>query len=175
MDINGGTGVVTINNEPNFDLRRTISISLWFRVDNFSDEWMPIFSKMDSGGSVNSRAYSVWINRTQRNVHIASADAVGQETVGTLANTVSSGAWHHYVGVIDRESGTLAAYIDNAPPRSGTVRSSDAVDNAFPVRIGGNFPASYPQAFDGLIDDVRIYDGVLSAGDVARLYNGGRE
>ena len=175
LDINGGTGVVTINNEPNFDLRRTISISLWFRVDNFSDEWMPIVSKMDNGGSVTSRAYSVWVNRTQRNVHLASADAAGQETVNTLANSVSPGVWHHYVGVIDRESGTLAAYIDNAPPRNGTVRSSDAVDNTFSVRIGGSFPVLYPQAFDGLIDDVRIYDGALAATDVARLYNGGRE
>ena len=39
------------------------------------------------------------------------------------------------------------------------------------MKVGGSF-GSYG-VFDGTIDDVRIYDDVLTASDVASLYNGG--
>jgi len=76
--------------------------------------------------------------------------------------------WHHLVGVADTTNG-MKFYID------GVSRGTDAdtgglnIDNDFIIggRIGGD------QVFDGIIDEVRVYNRALSAADVTELFNAG--
>jgi len=79
--------------------------------------------------------------------------------------TVNDGLWHHIVAV--RTSSTDGEiYIDGslAGSGSGPARSLNNV----PVWIGRAF--TVPAYFNGLIDDVRIYDTALSAEEIRQLY-----
>lgn len=50
--------------------------------------------------------------------------------------------------------------------------TNNAADDGFNIgQIGSHFAGFY---FNGLIDDVRIYNRVLSADEIKRLYNMGR-
>ncbi len=87
---------------------------------------------------------------------------------GTTCTAPSNGAWHN---VMATESGTqVAIYIDGVKCNGGT---GDAIGNASRnIDIGKHDLNGY--YFTGQIDDVRIYNRALSAGEVKQLYNSAR-
>ncbi len=92
-------------------------------------------------------------------------------------NTVNNGAWHQVVYVMDEMNG-LKAYIDGVLDVSSTAPTGNcgvgcsgfnwAVEYWIGRSAGCRFSADY---FVGLIDDVRLYDHVLSPTAVLQLYN----
>lgn len=175
--------VVTVNHSASLEIPRQVSISFWFNVEAFSSAtWTPLVSKMNDGAAVESRSYSVWLNNTDRSIHLTSSDDTGgaQWCANTPSGSISTGSWHHYVGVIDREAGVIIPYIDGVerfaviPSCNGSVSTSDDNDrNTQPVRLGGLFGAF--SVFNGQLDDVRIYEGVLSSSEVTALFAAGRQ
>jgi len=82
---------------------------------------------------------------------------------------LATSAWHHVVGVYDAR-GRMRLYLDGkklgeAPGRPDT-------------RCGGSFYIARSldgtKAFTGMIDDIAVFRAVLTAGDVAWLYNKGK-
>lgn len=94
---------------------------------------------------------------------------------GAVSTTnIADGNWHHVVGTRP-SSGVYHIYVDgllsgntNKTVGSGCQESSA---NASGKWLIGNGPAWSFSAFNGLIDDVRIYSRVLSASEVKQLYN----
>ncbi len=88
------------------------------------------------------------------------------------SSRVNSGAvlgnddrWHHIVGL--RNLGTTYLFIDGREIASGS--NTGNADSSGYLGIG-RFGVGASFLFDGLIDDVRIYNGALTADDVAELY-----
>lgn len=77
--------------------------------------------------------------------------------------------WHHYAGTYEVESRTIKMYLDGVEVCSVDA-SVDMADGTLVVTTTGvqlgRWQSSGPTMF-GAIDDVRIYDQVLSADDVA--------
>lgn len=186
LRFDGTNDVVSVANNSSLDLTKQVSISLWLNVTAFPTGafvWAPLVSKMNDNGCVNSRTYSVWLNGVEKDIHLASYDSSGgqQRTLNTNVNSISTGSWYHYVGVIDRVSGAMTSYINGVESGGSTsFPPVDAITNSNPVRIGGLFNGavcgdpSYTD-FNGLIDDVRIYRGALSQEMVSDLYTAGRQ
>ncbi len=79
--------------------------------------------------------------------------------------------WYHLVGVFDRDGDVGRVYIDGSKEAEGAM-VTDPLSNDATTKIGcRNDTSDY--AFDGVIDDVRIYDRALSAEEVEQLYGGG--
>ena len=85
----------------------------------------------------------------------------GGSNLATSAGAVNDGKWH-YVCFTKNSSQAVTLFIDGVTDGTGT--DSNAFSNAT-TRIGG-----VAQYYGGLIDDVRIYNRALSAGEVAQLY-----
>jgi hypothetical protein len=93
--------------------------------------------------------------------------------VASTAETTSGGydndAWHHVVGVIDRPGGSIKLYID------GVLRDTETGVNNTLAAADGNFIIGAWQDttnnFDGLIDEVKIFDYAMSDKDVSREYS----
>jgi hypothetical protein len=93
------------------------------------------------------------------------------------AAVVNDGGWHHLAYVLDPTNG-IRGYVDGVLDTSSTSPTSNCgvgcsgFDWATEYWIGrsGNcrFAADY---FNGLIDEVRLYDHVLSPTAVAQLFN----
>ena len=66
----------------------------------------------------------------------------------------------------------MRIYLDGAEVASVAKSGTLATDPAVPVAIGNQPPMAPSAPFDGLIDDVRIYSGFLSAADIALLASG---
>jgi hypothetical protein len=78
--------------------------------------------------------------------------------------------WYHVVAVYSN-SKTAYVYVNGALKNSGNEATLDW-DSGAKFRIGRPFDNTY--YFDGIIDDVRVYNRALSADEVKRLYNMGR-
>jgi hypothetical protein len=89
-------------------------------------------------------------------------DGAGAQ-VDDNSTKVLTGSWHHVL--ITNDDTTATYYVDGI--KTGTSAAGIDTDNNTDFRIGYD-GTNY---FDGLIDDVRVYNYVLNATQVKTLYN----
>ena len=87
---------------------------------------------------------------------------------GIRGSDLNSGQWHHVAYTSDAISGESLLYID------GVLQSAQTGTNTFPTsfsnfEIGRLGRSSPTDAFAGSIDELRIYDTVLSANEISSL------
>ncbi|MHC4110088.1 MAG: LamG domain-containing protein [Planctomycetota bacterium] len=89
----------------------------------------------------------------------------------TYTNVLTTNAWYHIAGT--REENDVNIYVNGVSgmPGSGTIGaiSSDNLKIGA-LRFGGNPISNH---FDGVIDDVHIYNRALTAGEIWELYQEG--
>ena len=78
---------------------------------------------------------------------------------------MTASTWHHVV--VTNNDSTVTYYVDGL--QTGTDSSGIGADNATSLYIGYD-GTNY---FDGLIDDVRIFNYPLSANQVKQVFTGG--
>jgi hypothetical protein len=90
-----------------------------------------------------------------------------------LSATVSLNAWHMLTITYDPSgSGTERFYVDGVLSSSGTGTFSPSTTSVFfTTYIAGAKPSGVNSFLTGKIDEVRAYNRLLSAGEVALLYN----
>jgi len=81
------------------------------------------------------------------------------------------GRWYHIAAAYDTTNDAYAVYIDGVPHKSGTYPTALAVPAANLLSLGTRTGST--DYFDGVLDDVRIYDKFLSAAEIAELGAGG--
>lgn len=90
---------------------------------------------------------------------------VGDTTLASSVN-INDGQWHHLAATRSNTSGAIAVYVDGVPSGSGTgptgSRTLPASLRIGSLQTGNNF-------LNGTLDDVRLYDRVLSETEVAAL------
>ena len=95
------------------------------------------------------------------------------------SNTAITNTNFHYIAITFDRDGLARFYLDRAPDGTADISSMNSLDitnnaaeDGFNIgQIGSHLARFY---FNGLIDDVRIYNRVLSADEINRLYNMGR-
>jgi hypothetical protein len=88
----------------------------------------------------------------------------------TATVNVADGQWHHLVHTYGDAIGGQRLYLDGLLQAEGTKAQSD-FDWQERVHFGWSVDAA--EAYlDGMLDDARIYDGVLSPAEVAWLAGG---
>lgn len=145
-----------------------LSISAWFRVDAFDTGWQALLGK---GEGANYR-----IARQGGDTNMMAYAGGGTDLRG--GPDVADGAWHHIVATTEN-GGLTAYYIDgtlvedlstrNPGQAAGIVdeRSSDPVS----LHIGANAGAA-GREWEGGIDDVAIWNRVLTQGEITSLSQG---
>ena len=93
----------------------------------------------------------------------------GGEGSNFVYSSVSENTWHHIVVV--RDGANTLYYVDNnlvGTGKSGTVASGGSPNPDFVIGTGREL---INQFFDGVIDDIKIYDCALGAFEIDQLYN----
>jgi hypothetical protein len=95
--------------------------------------------------------------------------------------TVNDGNWHH-VAVTFANDGTpditeAKLYIDGTVETTFTASASRTVNTTATgdATIGADIPSAQNRYFLGAIDEPRIYNRALSAGEILALYNAGNQ
>lgn len=86
-----------------------------------------------------------------------------------LSTTTNTGEWYHLCGVYDGTAGKLSLYLNGQSDTTPVDHSGGIYDTGYSFRIGDNGQLQDP--FTGLIDDVRVYNRVLTAQEIQDTYN----
>jgi len=93
--------------------------------------------------------------------------ASGDTTVASSVN-INDGTWHHLAATRNNTSGEMKVYVDGVLSGSGTgptgSRSWPTVLRIGGLQTGGNY-------LNGTLDDVRLYDRILTTNETAALIN----
>lgn len=146
----------------------------WWMVDNY-DSWCTI---LDKSAESSSRGYNILLRPSSEDSPLrfriggwqAYGDWGGECRVPQGA--YSDGTWVHVACTYDSATDTATIYINGEVaengsynPKVGAASHCDGVNNPDEVLyIGGGF-----ERFEGLVDDVRIYDRVLSENEIVAI------
>ena len=86
---------------------------------------------------------------------------------------INTGEWTHAAVTYKESADEVKIYIDGQLSESTTSHTIDmCTTNTEVIQIGGH--SGTTRWFDGRIDDVRIYDRVLTTAEISNLANGNR-
>lgn len=151
------------------------SIALWMYTPAGSlNDRMVTVSNGSSGGS--SR-FGILVNGGGLvSSQFRSLDADALQTVISV-NTLDTGKWHHIAVTVDYSTATVVMYIDGVPvsttgtPAFGSSSTSDTSPAEVSIGMHGNLTS---EPLQGKVDDLRIYNRVLSQKEVTQLYQYGK-
>jgi hypothetical protein len=155
----------------NFGDATDFSVALWIKTTGWQNDAAIISNKdWDSGSNTG------WViagegggsGSWQWNYSGATGGRADYDPPGP---TLSDGQWHHLCVTHDRD-GMAKFYVDGAYQDERDIsNSTGTIDAGYPTVIGtdGAEGTVWAYWFMGLIDDVRIYDRVLTAAEVPYL------
>ncbi|MEK7531343.1 MAG: LamG domain-containing protein, partial [Patescibacteria group bacterium] len=143
------------------------AISVWIKFKGYVSQGSTFNSAVGKESTTNT-GYGIITDANNVIYFNALSDGSAANMARTAANQ-NDNKWHHYIG--QRVSGLLTLYKDGVRQTDGSTQS-DSVSNTIPFQISND--ANGNRVFNGLIDDVRVYNRALSASEIKRLYNMGR-
>lgn len=140
------------------------SLSAWFNISSLPSAWKTVASKGDSG----SNGYGIEIS--SGNQYTCSIQATGGSNYHLSSTTPTLNVWHNIICVFDRDA-NLYMYVDGILIANNTA---NILSNSGSVNIGTNLMIGAHAAgtwhFNGIIDEVMVFNRSLSADEVAALY-----
>jgi hypothetical protein len=150
--------VITIADSPALDLT-TMTIEAWVKPATLTG-WRSVLLKEDVG----TLSYALYANDNAP--HPAATIRVNGDVSAIGAAALPLGTWSHVAATFD--GAELRFFVNgelvDARPAAGTLEPTDGA-----LRIGGN--TVWGEYFDGVIDEVRIYNRALAPADIARDMN----
>ena len=163
---NGSVGpYVNCGADPIFDLTDAITVGAWINVRTIPDEWRAIVAKGDSAWRIGN------VGATTR-FHFGFCGYASRPTTHGIDGAIEVGfdEWHYACGTYDITDGAKL-YVDGILNVKVADTAGIAV-NTYNVWIGGNEEDQGWKPYrlwDGMIDEVRIYDRALTNGEVKFL------
>ena len=147
----------------------------WFNADALPATTDPrIISKASSTAEADAWwQLSILTNAGNANIRLRTKAGGTTSTLIDSSTNLNTGEWYFAVGTYDAATGEMKLYLNGTEVASQSHPVGGAVDTnaAVPVALGAN--GSPEQFFDGVLDDLRVYDKALSASEIADLYAAG--
>ncbi len=90
------------------------TVEVRFRMDSGGSDWRALVFKTNGAG-FGTRSYSLWVNQSDGEMFLSTADDRGEQYWYLPAGTISVGQWYNFASVINRSNGTVQAYLNGAP------------------------------------------------------------
>ncbi|HKQ07691.1 MAG TPA: LamG domain-containing protein [Blastocatellia bacterium] len=154
--------------------------ALRFGTSNFSiDAWVAsaqpnsvigIVDKLDMVTTVTKVGYAFYI----QNGHLTFVMGNGTPYATTAqVNIVNTGlSWHHVAVTVNRTGGVGTFYVDGAAVATFSPLPSNVdISSMSTLQLGGS--RLFATLGEYLLDEIEIFNGVLEAGDVKRIFDAG--
>ncbi|UCC63532.1 MAG: putative Ig domain-containing protein, partial [Anaerolineae bacterium] len=169
QEFNGSNDRVNVPADTVFDwgVFDSFSIAFWMQTDSGST--------CDGNEVVIGRADGArwWVGcATGGNAYFVLRDGNGN-TASVAGTAVTGGAWHHVVAVQDAAAEAIRIYVD------GTLRNSVSTyyTAGFSASTGLNigwYNSGGGYHFDGVVDELALYNRALTATEIQQHYDNGR-
>lgn len=167
---------VEVPGSPLLSPQDEVSVSLWVNVMSAPPAYSGLIYKAaiePSSNGFQDRSYTLWVTAGGA-VQIASTPegAAQQVWCDTPAGVMPFGQFVHVVGIVSAKTNQMTVYINGDKLLSCSYPGSKIRAGDYPLRIGAPFFTLSDQfPLNGVVDEVRIYDRALSAGEVRELFN----
>jgi len=156
----------------NFERNDSFSVECWFATNN-SVNSMALVSREQSASPY--RGWLLWTLAGRVRFYLANLWPNNTIDLYTTSAGLADGQWHHVVLTYDGSSNASGVniWVDGANQSLGIVHDTlnqTTINLATPTIGARNSSGTY---FDGLIDEVVLYNRELTAEDVAYRYNNG--
>ncbi|MEI6749473.1 MAG: LamG domain-containing protein [Bacteroidota bacterium] len=143
------------------------SIGFWIKTSTNNDG--AVYTKKTGGYSSVGAGVEI-IKDSAVGLRLSLSDGVNGSAFWLDRNSVATNEWIYVVVVVDRVNNIAYRYKDGVRGSNVDISTITGLVNTSEfAKIGTSNDAW--GAFDGSIDDVRIYDRALSATEVSRIYN----
>ncbi len=148
-------------------LPTTGTIEFWMNADTVVDYRNPFSTSGAAGGN---EGFRFEVNTAGKFDIRVGNDGGATHIPYTLTNSATAGEWYYVAATWDTGTNTLKAYLNG-------TKVVDVTHTAWPtnladVEIGRGFSNASERSWDGLIDEVAIYNGTaLSEAQVLAHYN----
>ncbi|MHC4622215.1 MAG: LamG domain-containing protein, partial [Planctomycetota bacterium] len=172
LDFTDANNYVTIPNESDYDLTGNMTVMGWMKASY--EDWRN-FSTIIAKGLDGSDGWALH-KASRANAMSFYVDVSGMPWDGIQAGVgIFDNQWHHVAGVYDGSNAYI--YIDGGVDSNSVACSGNMATNNWDVWIGENSQSkdggSNAREWEGLIDDVRVYNYALSQSEVNDIYTGG--
>ena len=150
---NGTNTVVTVPDAPDLRLTTAMSLEAWVNPTNANTGWRDVIYKG------NDNYYLEGATPLGAPLIGISVGASHTEAVG--ATPLAANTWTFLAATYD---GTTLRFFINGTQVSSQPRTGPIITSQFPLQIGGDI--LYGQYFQGMIDEVRVYNVALSPGQI---------
>ena len=150
-----------------------VTYSMWYKTTDPRPGYHPLISGANSG---NSQEYLFAIHESANNWITFYGESPNYANVFNQdVSSYMDGEWHHYVWVRDQDAQKTRLFVDGVKIYEILTTHNDLLIDADGLLIGqeqdsvgGGFYVN--QRLHGHVDEVNIYDRVLSADEVTELY-----
>lgn len=157
LSFNGSNSLVTVGDSDTLDLTNGVTLSAWVYPTSWANDWKTLIMKERSGGLVYTLNANSDAGQPNSTLRIGSSDR--QLSAGSHLPT---NTWTHLAATYDGARQRL--YVNGV--QVGSRAQIGTLDvSANPLRIGGNSVWT-GQFFQGIIDEVRIYNRALSQAEI---------
>jgi hypothetical protein len=168
MSLNGSTNLVAIDNQSLYNFPGSFSIGFWYKGSTWGSgiDWHGLVGQsMNLGSGWDIRQYS-----NSNHIEFEMYTQSGYPGAVAGSHNVEDGAWHYIVASYNSSNFTGTIYVDGQLDSTNTLSSPLVVANR-PIYIGYESQYGYHTAMG--IDELSIWNKVLTQSDVQSLYNSG--
>ena len=159
--------------------KTALTVSAWIRPDGAGENGEGRI--VDKGGHTSLESYQGYTltlyNGGATSAALAASSGYGTTAALTVspATAITYGGWHHVTFVYNAAGDKrITLYLDGQALTASTQNAGVGAvsdDRIIDLRIG-NYPGGTVRTFDGIIDDVRIFDRALGTSEIAALADG---
>jgi len=171
LSFGGSDGIVEVPDDPVLDVDSMLTIATWVNAHDFFNFYF-LVSKSPSGSARDNYPgnFEFRLRTGDGVLEFGHQTSEAEDYVFyTSSSPVTTGRWHH-VAVTLEKGGLVHFYIDGMLAGTASQTADFGILNNEPVRIGGRKDGY--SFFNGQLDDVRIYDRVLTAEQMEGLCDG---
>jgi hypothetical protein len=162
---NGTSGYVNVSDAGNLHFSSAVTLEAWINPATIT---AGSFQTIIAKSNFPTRNFGLWVYG-DGSLHLSYINGSGVN-VGflTAPGLIRAGVFTHVAGVIDTTAGVMQIYV-NGQLAASQATAGPMVPNTSPLTIGASDagPSSF---FNGLIDEVTVYNRGLSALEVRDIY-----
>ncbi len=152
------------------DGMQKLTASLWVKLNAADTNSHALLVKRTTS-STSTTSYAITLTNAEKiSVSVANKTAVVGDTI------LNAGQWYHIVMIYDGALATnnLQLHVNGLPEKFGTIVTGQA-DNIIPritgskLRIGDYAPTATVASLNGQVDEVRLYNRVLTTAEIQDL------
>jgi len=166
FSFNGTSSSIVCANGQSLQISADITVCAWIKTSTLPSSSKVVISKYDASDKG-------WLIDTPNNstgtVMFDGRDSTHTYRSSTGATRIDDNKWHLVVG--QRQGTTWAIFVDTALSAQSNVNNGSSIQNSAPLTIGAQSSGAGSTWWNGLIDDVRIYNRALSIDEIKALYH----